>query len=184
MKSSYLTAELTYGDYIKGITLTKNPKYIVEFGILDGYSLKSFVESTDETCKIDAFDIFEEFNGNHSDYTIIISQFNNYPRVNIQRGNFYESLNLFKDKSIDIIHIDIANTGEIVPMVEKYLLKLCDDGIIILEGGSTARDENTWMKKYNKLPLNPALKTIENIKYYTCGSIPSITIIKKVIASF
>ena len=179
MKSSYLTAELTYGDYIKGITLAKNPKYIVEFGILDGYSLKSFIESSDETCKIDAFDIFEEFNGNHSDYSKMISQFNNYPRVNIHRGNFYESLNHFKDKSIDIIHIDIANTGEIVHMVEKYLLKLCDNGIIILEGGSTARDENTWMKKYNKLPLHPALKSIKNIKYYTCGSIPSITIIKK-----
>ena len=30
-------------------------------------------------------------------------------------------LDKFKDNSIDILHIDIANTGQIIPMVQKYL---------------------------------------------------------------
>ena len=41
----------------------KNPSFVVEFGILDGYSLKQIIEHTNNNCKIYAYDIFDEFNG-------------------------------------------------------------------------------------------------------------------------
>ena len=48
---------------------------IIEFGILDEYFLSIFFKYT--YCSIDACDIFDNFNGNHSDYNII-NRFNEY----------------------------------------------------------------------------------------------------------
>ena len=45
MKSSYLQ-KLDYSDVLKTLCFIVNPKKIVEFGILDGYSLKTFIENT------------------------------------------------------------------------------------------------------------------------------------------
>ena len=37
MRTSYKNINLSYGDLLDSITLVKNPKKIVEIGILDGY---------------------------------------------------------------------------------------------------------------------------------------------------
>ena len=65
-------------------------------------------------------------------------------------------------------------------MFQKYINKLKNDGIIIMEGGSIDRDNIEWMIKYNKPKIQPILtkyKKIYNI--HTIGVIPSITIINK-----
>ena len=66
MNSSY-TEKIDYGNIISIITFLKNPKKIVEFGILNGYSLKQFAETVNSNCFINAFDIFDKFSGNHAD---------------------------------------------------------------------------------------------------------------------
>ena len=84
-------------------------------------------------------------------------------------------------KCIDIIHIDIANNGDVYDYALKhYLPKLTDNGILLLEGGSTERDEVEWMNKYNKPKINPVLKKYENEYSITViGNFPSLTIIQK-----
>ena len=62
MLSSY-NNKITYSNLLSGITFTQNPKVIIEFGILEGLSLTQFVNSTDNSCNIKAYDIFDEFNG-------------------------------------------------------------------------------------------------------------------------
>ena len=44
MNSSY-NNNVSFGDILKGVTFSLDPKKIVEVGILEGYSLKCFVES-------------------------------------------------------------------------------------------------------------------------------------------
>jgi len=73
MNSSYKNKDLDYGDLIKAITMSINPKKIIEIGILDGYSLTHFVNSTNERTIIKAYDIFDEFNGNHANESEFIS---------------------------------------------------------------------------------------------------------------
>tara|TARA_B100001250_G_C19609522_1_gene704277 strand:+ start:234 stop:437 length:204 start_codon:yes stop_codon:yes gene_type:complete len=63
MKSSYLN-NLNYGDIFKTLIFMVNPSNIVEIGILDGFSLKTFADNAPNKCIIKAYDIFEEFNGN------------------------------------------------------------------------------------------------------------------------
>jgi hypothetical protein len=97
-------------------------------------------------------------------------------QVSVQRGDFWESPTLLGDGVYDLIHIDVANTGEVnacwglrgrsdllhleshsrtrpysMPLiaqlkvfrfaVEKLLPKLTPGGLLLLEGGSSARDQ-------------------------------------------
>ena len=65
MNSSY-NNKVTFGDILNSIIFTLNPKKIVEIGILEGFSLQRFAESSNSNTVIQAYDIFEQFNGNHA----------------------------------------------------------------------------------------------------------------------
>ena len=180
MISSY-NNKINFGDIISTITFLKKPQTIVECGILEGYSLDKFIWNSDTDTRIDAYDIFDKFNGNHAIKDKIKKQFNKYDNVNINYGDFYDVYQKYEDKSIDILHIDIANNGDVFEfMFQNYVDKLKDDGIILMEGGSFQRDNIEWMIKYNKPEINPVLIKYSD-KFYikTIGEIPSITIIKK-----
>ena len=100
-------------------------------------------------------------------------------QVSVQRGDFWESPTLLGDGVYDLIHIDVANTGEVNALlgparalgsspfgisfttparfdapppliaqlkvfrfaVEKLLPKLTPGGLLLLEGGSSTRDQ-------------------------------------------
>lgn len=180
MNSSY-NNKINFGDIISTITFLKKPQNIVECGILEGYSLDKFIRNSNTDTQIDAYDIFNKFNGNHAIKDKILKQFNKYDNVNINYGDFYDVYKKYEDKSIDILHIDIANNGDVCEfMFQNYVDKLKDDGIILMEGGSFQRDTIEWMIKYNKPKIKPILDKYSD-KFYikTIGEIPSITIIKK-----
>lgn len=179
MNSSYKN-NINFGDLIETITYLKNPKKIVEFGILDGYSLEKFVNKASDKCIIEAYDIFDEFNGNHANEEEVNNKFSNNKNVMIKKADFYKSLNLFENNSIDILHIDIANNGDTYQFVfDNYINKIKKNGIIIIEGGSIERDNIYWMNKYNKKKINPILEKYKN-KYniLIINKFPSITLIK------
>ena len=86
----------------------------------------------------------------------------------------------FKDNSIDILHIDIANNGDVYKFtIEYYLKKVSNGGLLILEGGSKERDQVEWMKKYSKPSIKKYLDTLKDLQVLTIGAVPSITVIKK-----
>jgi len=179
MRSSYKNNDLNYGDIITAAIFNRNPKNIVEFGILDGFSLKIFAD-TFPNANIIAYDIFQEFNGNSSNLTIY-DTFKENRNVKIEYGDFYKKYEEFLDKSIDILHIDIANNGDVYKFaIEKYLSKLRHDGILILEGGSRKRDQVDWMIKYDKPLIEGYLVDLRkklNLRVMTIGECPSITLI-------
>ena len=112
MNSSYNNT-VTFGNIISTITFMQQPKKIVECGILEGYSLSKFIETSSKQTSIDAYDIFDKFNGNHAIKDKITEQFSPYKNVTIDYGDFYNVLKTYPDKSIDILHIDIANNGDV-----------------------------------------------------------------------
>ena len=180
MNSSY-NNKVDFGDIISTVTFIKNPKTIVECGILEGFSLSKFIENSNINTQIDAYDIFDKFNGNHAIKDKIVQQFNLYDNVTIDYGDFYDVYKKYNDKSIDILHIDIANNGDVYEyMFKNYINKVKDDGIILMEGGSNQRDHVEWMTKYNKPKIKPVLdKYMTNFDIKTIGGLPSLTIIKK-----
>jgi predicted O-methyltransferase YrrM len=179
MKSSYLT-NAEFGDILSSIVFTNNPKKIVEFGIFEGYSLLKFAENSNSNTDIEAYDIFEDFNGNHGDIDKLQTMFKAYKNVRINYGNFYEVVTKLADNSVDILHIDIANNGDVYEYVFQHCIcKLSSNGIIILEGGSEKRDNVEWMQKYNKPKIQPVIKKYsDTYNIMVIGSFPSLTIIR------
>ena len=161
MNSSY-NNNVTFGDVLDSIVFTLNPKKIIEVGILEGFSLERFVESSDSDTIIQAYDIFEEFNGNHAKKDKLVSMFKKYNNVTINYGDFYEVHNIISD--VDIIHIDIANNGDVFEYaIKNYLPKLSENGIMIMEGGSEQRDNVEWMIKYNKPKIQPVIQKYNSL---------------------
>jgi glucosamine-phosphate N-acetyltransferase len=180
MRSSYKSADISYADVFSFITVALRPKTIVEFGVLDGYTLNIMVNNSEPDTSITAYDIFEEFNGNHADrQSESLAKFSHI----VKYGDFYTKYTELTDNSIDLLHIDIANNGDTYLFaVEHYLDKLTDCGIMILEGGSLTRDNVEWMNKYNKPKIQPVidqLNTRLDITLNVLGSLPSITMITR-----
>ena len=177
MNSSY-NNKVTFGDVLESIVFAVNPRSIVEVGILDGFSLKCFADSSSKDTVIRAYDIFEEFNGNHADKETLTTSFEGYNNVLINRGDFYKVHSDIND--IDIIHIDIANNGDVYEYaIKHYLPKLSEKGILIMEGGSMERDNVEWMPKYNKPKIQPIIEEYRNRCYIkTIGRFPSVTLIR------
>ena len=99
--------------------------------------------------------------------------------MKINKKNFYESVDDYDDSSIDILHIDIANTGDTYDFaINNYLPKV--KGIMVLEGGSEERDKVDWMIKYDRPKIQPVLKKYSNSVIITVlEDYPSLTFIKK-----
>ena len=171
MPSSYVNP-IDYGTLFEALVVTLRPKTILEIGILDGFSLARFAEASNSETEIRAYDIFEEFNGNHATKATLEEMFRDYPNVSISYGDFYQ---LHKEiGSMDIIHIDIANNGDVFEYaLEHYLPKLSANGIMILEGGSKERDEVDWMVQYDKPKIAPI---VEKHGLRVLGTFPSITL--------
>ena len=170
MKSSY--AKNNYN--LIFAELAKDSKFIVEFGILNGYSLKAFAESGNEVC---AYDLFDDYAYNHPRYIDLVATFWKYDNVMILKGDFYKEHIHFKDNEIDLLHIDISNTGEVFRYAVEYWLPKVR-GVMVLEGGSIERDKVDWMIKYKKEPINEYLKS-SGLDYEIIEKYPSLTIIKK-----
>jgi hypothetical protein len=176
IKSSY--KKNNYDKIFQSICFSLNPQKIVEYGILEGYSLDSFVKYG-KNALIEANDLFDDFPYNSADYDFIRNKFIKNSNVSIYKRNFYESVNFYEDNSIDIFHVDIANTGDVFEFaIQNYLPKV--RGLMILEGGSEERDNVDWMIRYRKPKIQPVLKKYSNdAKITIMEDFPSITLIRK-----
>ncbi len=172
IQSSY--SQNNFESVFKNICLNVKPISVLEIGILDGYSLNSFVKHTSQETKIVAIDLFEEYEFKNSNYKLIKETFSKYKNVEISYGNFYEyhkKCNIF-----DIIHIDISNDGDVYRFsIENYLPKA--NKLLILEGGSLERDNVDWMKRYKKPKINKFLNEIKyEYRFEVIDLFPSLTI--------
>lgn len=183
VRSSYKSGA-NYGDILSAIVSIKYPlRRIAEYGILDGYSLEIFARLSPDDCIVEARDIFERFDGNCAKKTNIDARFSNTRKVKIIEGNFHNAHQDLDDDSYDLIHVDIANTGDVYQEAEKTLIsKLAPGGVLLLEGGTSSRDEVPWMVKYHKKPIAPEIERLRSLNKYdltVLGTFPGLTIIKK-----
>lgn len=174
MRSSYKT-HLNYEDIFKTVLFFTSGLNVVEFGILDGFSLRC-LEKYAKDATITAYDIFEDFNGNHAVEEHVRKEFAD-TMVDIRRGDLYDVLPKMEENSIDVLHVDIANDGDVYEFVLKHTNKVKVGGIILMEGGSEDRDTVDWMVKYDKRKIKPVLDACA-LRHSTVGRVPSMTIIQ------
>jgi len=172
--SSY--AENDYGQLIQGIVHLYKPKTIIEFGILQGYSLHYLITGAGKKARVVAYDLFEDYPYKHANREICLKRFGD--KI-IQYGDFYKKYQDLDDNSIDMFHIDISNTGKTYQFfLDHYWDKLAPGGIALLEGGSEERDKIAWMVRFGMQPIRPVLQS-NGLDYFTFTPWPSLTLIGK-----
>jgi len=152
------------------------PKVIVEFGVLHGYSLDAFLMGAGGS-KIYAYDIFDDFPYNHANYNEIKKKYASNSNIEIRKTDFFDAAQEWEDKSIDLLHVDIANDGRVYEEVLMNWISKTRKAVLI-EGGGAERDNIDWMIKYNKSPMRPIIETYKKqLRIHTFEQFPSLTLI-------
>lgn len=188
IRSSYI--ENNYGSVLRSLIMAKEPKLVVELGVLDGYSTFNishalrFNSKRGIESKFFAYDIFDEYGYKHGDFNKVNEMIKNRGLgkfCEIKKGNAYEVYKDFEDNSINFLHVDISNHGDtLLNILKLWGSKISDDGMIAFEGGSQDRDEG-WIKKYgyksirNELANNPFVYRNWNFQILT--PFPSMTLL-------
>lgn len=179
-----------YGLVFMSLILAKEPLFVVECGVLDGYStlniasaLKFNYKSKGITSTFFSYDLFDDYEYRHGNYKDVSNMLNSNDLMfhyNLVKCDAFEASKNHKDDTIDFLHFDISNDGDILlKMLDVWGKKIRTDGIIAFEGGSIERDQG-WIKKYNKKPIRPEL--LNNPEVYNNWSIqifeeyPSLTL--------
>jgi predicted O-methyltransferase YrrM len=192
MRSSYI--ENNYGNVFKALVLAHKPNIVVECGVLDGYSTFNIAHALRANrihegilSSFVAYDLWEEYDYKHGDFGEVATMLrekgllNHY--VNLHYGDAFQVHENFMDGTVDFLHIDISNDGEVLEkIIINWWQKMAKGGIIAFEGGSLERDNIEWMKKFNKKPIVPVLEWLldaEGLSFQVFTEFPSMTLIFK-----
>jgi hypothetical protein len=190
MRSSYKHA-LSFGDALAALVHALAPQHVAEFGILDGYSLSVFLAAAPPDCRVEAWDLFGDFAGNHADEATLAARFGPWgPRVTIAKGNFWDAPSLLQaGVGYDLIHVDVANSGaEFEFALAQIVPFLSPRGVLLLEGGSAARDQVAWMHTYAKPHIAPVVARFQaaadqecsgGVRLHVMGDFPSLTVVRR-----
>ena len=187
IQSSYI--KHNYGKLIQTIVGVIKPETCVEVGVLDGYStvLIGLALKTLGGGHLYAYDLFDDYDYNHRKYHEVLSRIERLDLTNevtLKKLDLIKAEKDFGISSVDFMHVDISNCGNIVrDVLEVWNEKIKPGGILIFEGGSPLRDEISWMKEYNKNKIFRELKRnkILNSQYtfVVFHQFPSMTVCSK-----
>jgi len=183
VRSSY-KHRADFGDVLGALMAAKRPlKRIAEYGILDGFSLEIFARLSPDDCAVEARDIFERFDGNGACRSQLEQRFSDCDKISILYGDFHDADKDLEEGAYDLIHVDVANDGDVYAEAERTMLpKLAPGGILVLEGGTPERDRVPWMSKYGKRPIAPEVKRMRASGLYdvtVLGAFPGLTVIAR-----
>ena len=188
MRSSYIGNN--YGEVFKSLIVKTKPEIAVELGVLDGYSSIHIAMGLLKNNKgrLISFDLFGGYPYKHGDKAKVMAELTNRGLehlVQLREGDGTLVYEQFGDQSVDFLHVDISNTGDVLKKImEVWDPKIAPNGVVAFEGGSMGRDLVEWMVKYNKPSIRKELFSNQIIKDHYCFEImepyPSLTIITKI----
>jgi len=157
VESSY--KENGLGQVLYDTVIKYRPVNIVEFGVYQGYSTIYMASALQDLGggHIIAYDLWEDYDYRHTtmERTQANIDDNNLSRyVTLAHGDFDSWLD--NPPKFDMLHLDISNDGDKIEKALTKLAPLIETGsIVVFEGGSAERDSVSWMKEFNKRPMNP-----------------------------
>lgn len=172
LHSSY--ARNGYGEIFDGMAFVQQPKLTVEIGVLEGYSAHHLSKWSE---RLVLLDLFEMCSFKHAHFEDVVEKF---PNAEVKYFDFYRDPCQYQN--IDLLHIDIANTGDTYKrFLSEWYPNLSQGGIALLEGGSEERDNYWWMKAFKKTPIADGLTafTEAGVKFHVMQKFPSLTIVRK-----
>jgi len=194
VESSYEDAN--YGSLFYGLVRSHRPARVVELGAYLGYSglhMAAALRDNDTIgSEIYLIDLWDEYPYRHCSMADTKESFARngllgvaHCPVNFINADALSAADRFADGSVDFLHVDISNDGDkmadIIPIWERKLSRE-PNALMVLEGGSAARDKIEWMTKYEKRPLRSWLEdpwVSERFCWFVVNPFPSITVIRR-----
>jgi len=193
IRSSY--RKNSFGKVFQSTVLNYPPNIAVELGVLNGYSacyiglgLRDVQQIKGSAGHLHAYDLWEDYPFKHAkmeDAQLTLEAAHVEKFVTLHKGDASGVHCDYKEKSVDFLHVDISNDGDIIEqMVGLWTPKMRHCGLFLFEGGSEERDDVEWMKKYNRRSIRSVLNSNsiiqDNYIYGTYGRFPSLTVMKKI----
>lgn len=155
-----------YGYLFYALVRVLKPLSCVELGVLHGFSLLSVaaaLRDNDQQGWICGHDLFDDYEYRHETMENVSTRIEENaltPWVKLYRSDAYQVHEQYD--AVDYLHVDISNNGKtFIDIFEKWEKKV--NIAIIFEGGSKNRDQISWMSKYGKPPIVPAIRTLRNL---------------------
>lgn len=186
MQSSYRPNN--FGELLYSIVRLYQPARCVELGCLEGYSSVHIARGlkANQRGHLTVIDLFEDYPFNSAESTTLLQNLAKHgvgDYCDCLKGSAFVESDAFPSGSIDFLHIDISNDGDVLEKIfNAWAPKLTDSAIIVFEGGSAERDQIGWMKEYDKRPIQDYLtseKFTEIFHHFIFDPFPSLTICKK-----
>ncbi len=192
VKSSY--AENNFGPIFKNTVISFTPRTCVEIGVLHGYSslwmglgLKHNAEFQNHVGHLDSYDLWGDYKfnrGNQEEVQDLFARRGIDKYVSLFHKHANEVPTLYAREQVDLLHVDISNTGDIFNLiVEHWHPILTMGGILLFEGGSMERDLIPWMVETESASIRQAIEsnTIINsfYQYGTYDKFPSLSVFIK-----
>lgn len=192
MRSSY--RDNNFGNVFKALILAHKPSIVVECGVLDGYSTSNIAHALRANrigagieSAFTAYDLWEGYDYKHGDFGEVATMLrekgllNHY--VNLHYGDAFEVNENYANRTVDFLHMDISNDGDILSKTITYWGPIISQGgIIAFEGGSVERDNIKWMKTFERRPIVSVLERLlsSNEWYFqVITEFPSLTLLFK-----
>ena len=192
VKSSY--AKNNFGVVFKTLVMQKMPITCVELGVLYGYSslhiglaLKYNYKEHAVKGHLYSYDLWEDYSYNHGNKDDVQDLFKRKgidDYVSLYHVDAMKVHELYEEKQVDLLHVDISNTGDTFNFIMKHWHSLMSmGGIILFEGGSKERDYIEWMINYKFPSIKKAIESNKIVKsfyqYETYTKFPSLTVFTK-----
>jgi len=160
-------APSSYGDHryealFRALISVLRPRRCVELGVLHGFSLLTIARTLQESGlgRVDGYDLFEQYpytNASYASVTERLKRTGLSARAAVHRAEAREVASWTDE--VDFLHVDLSNDGEVYRWVfSQWSEKVTQ--IILLEGGSVARDRVDWMRRYGKSSIAAAIEEI------------------------
>jgi hypothetical protein len=185
VRSSY--AENNYRKIIEAILVKECPRIIVECGILDGYSFFTFADFAKKyNGLVYGIDLFDDYEYNHPNFDNLmkICEESYLDTAFLYKKDAIKAAYMFVRNRIDLLHLDISNTGDrLSKLFDVWFDKVRPGGTILFEGGSEERDNIEWMQSCGERKIRTFIEEELDIKYevdyYVIEAFPSMTVCKK-----
>jgi predicted O-methyltransferase YrrM len=194
VESSY--KEAGYGSLFYALIRTHRPRLVVELGSYLGYSGLHMAAGLRDNAPLAGalhlVDLWDSYPYRHCSMADTKAHFAKngllevpHCAVRFLNADAAAACATFADGSVDFLHIDISNDGakmaEVVPLWERKLSRE-PNALLVVEGGSAARDRIEWMTTYNKPPLRSWLESpwvMERFSWFTFEPFPSLTLLRR-----
>lgn len=186
MYSSY--DKTGFGALLETLVCIHKPDLCVELGCLEGYSASHLARGLKKNQKgrLVVVDLFEAYPYRHCSKAEVQKNLREElvdDCVELIQDDVFCRIPLFPDDSIDLLHVDLSNNGDLLEQVFSAIdAKLKKSALIIFEGGSAERDRIEWMRNFNKKPIADFIAGRyfqENFNHVVLTPFPSMTICQK-----